>query len=55
LCYLESAGIISSGIGTRSMMGIPEPTMASCFYLKELALYHQHCTVMLWLTMLDMD
>lgn len=29
--HLESAGISSSGIGTRSIMGIPDPTMASCF------------------------
>ena len=28
-----SAGIISSGIGTRSWMGIPWSTMASCFML----------------------
>ena len=33
--YRESAGISSSGIGTRSIIGIPDPTMASCFYETE--------------------
>jgi len=31
---LESSGIISSGIGTRSWMGMPCSTIASCFMLR---------------------
>jgi len=31
---LESSGIISSGIGTRSRMGMPCSTIASCFMLQ---------------------